>query len=202
MIQTIIFDLGNVIIPFQFSRGYEQLENYCGIPAQDIPARIGSTGLVKLLETGQIEPEKFVAELSAYLNLGLTYPEFCKIWSSIFLPEILIPESFFAALKKRYKLLLLSNTNAIHYEAIQESYSVLQYFDLVVLSHEVKAMKPDPAIYQKALELAECSAEHCLFIDDLPENIEGARRTGMDGIVFQSYVDLKEQLSRRGIRWE
>src|SRR6266536_1474158 len=115
MIRAIIFDLGKVIIPFDFTRGYRALEGLCGIPAAEIPRRIGSTDLVTRLETGLIEPEDFVRDLSALLGMRIDYPQFCSIWSSIFLPESLIPEAMLESLAKRYRLLLLSNTNAIHF---------------------------------------------------------------------------------------
>ena len=57
MIKTIIFDLGKVIVPFDFQRGYDRMAPLCSYPAADIPARIGSCDLVTRFESGQVEPE-------------------------------------------------------------------------------------------------------------------------------------------------
>src|SRR5947199_2805201 len=127
MVRTLIFDLGKVIIPFDFGRGYRALEGLCGVPAAEIPKRIGSTDLVIRFETGLIAPEDFVRELSALLGLGIDYDQFCSIWSSIFLPETLIPESLLEGLRRRYRLLLLSNTNAIHFRMVRENYPLLRH---------------------------------------------------------------------------
>src|SRR5687768_17335364 len=109
MIKTIIFDLGKVIIPFDFKRGYDRMAPLCSYSATEIPERLRSCDLVTRFEEGKVAPEDFVRELSAILHLKVSYEEFCGIWSSIFLQETLIPEELIVALKKRYRLLLLSN---------------------------------------------------------------------------------------------
>jgi len=146
VIKTVIFDLGKVLIPFDFSRGYRAMEKLCNYPAADIPRRIGSTDLVHRFETGLVEPRDFVEQLSRLLDLRVTYEQFCDIWSSIFLPDELVPESLLAGIGERYRLLVLSNTNAIHFAMVRQSYPMLRHFDDFVLSYEVKAMKPAPAI--------------------------------------------------------
>jgi putative hydrolase of the HAD superfamily len=155
-IKAVIFDLGRVIVPFDFNRGYTKLEALCGIPAAEIPVRIAPTGLVQLFESGGIEPRDFVRELSKHLNLDTSYETFCEIWSSIFLPYTLIPESMLIGIARNYRLVLLSNTNAIHFEMVRENYPLLRHFHSYVLSHEVAAMKPLPLIYRRAIEAAGC----------------------------------------------
>ena len=86
MIKTVIFDLGKVLIPFDFARGYRAMEKFCDYPAAEIPKRIAGTDLVYRFETGLVEPRDFVEQLSRVLDLRVTYEQFCEIWSSIFLP--------------------------------------------------------------------------------------------------------------------
>jgi putative hydrolase of the HAD superfamily len=201
-IQAVIFDLGRVIVPFDFRRGYTRLEARCGIPAAEIPGRIAPTGLVTRFESGQIAPRDFVAQLSAQLNLDITYQEFCEIWSSIFLPATLVPEELLSGLARHYRLVLLSNTNAIHFDMIRENYPLLRHFHAFVLSYEVGAMKPAPVIYRRAVEAAGCKAEECFFTDDIAEYVEGARAQGIDAVQFQSAAQIEEELRRRGVRWD
>lgn len=201
MIKTVIFDLGKVLIPFDFSRGYRAMEKYCDYPAAEIPKRIGSTDLVHRFETGLVEPRDFVQELSRMLDLRVTYQQFCEIWSSIFLPDLLVPESLVAAIGERYRLLVLSNTNAIHFAMVRRSYPVLRHFDDLVLSYEVKAMKPAPAIYREAIARAQCRPEECFYTDDIPAYVEGARRQGIDAVQFESCAQLERELAAREIRW-
>jgi len=199
MIKAIIFDLGKVLVPFDFKRGYTRLEPLCGIPAAEIPDRIRPTGLVQRFESGGIESRDFFDQLSSHLNLRATYNDFCDIWSSIFLPETLIPESMIAELARNYPLILLSNTNAIHFEMIQENYPILRHFRDLVLSYKVGAMKPAALIYQKAIEAAGCRPEECFFTDDIAEYVAGAKQQGIDAVQFQSAGQIRNELRARGV---
>jgi putative hydrolase of the HAD superfamily len=156
--KAVIFDLGNVLVHFDFRRAYEALERLGPYRAAEIPARLAPTGLVQRLETGLVEPREFVAELARVLDLRIGYDEFRRIWFSIF-SDALVPESMLVGLKARYRLLLLSNTNALHFEMLGEHYPLLRHFDHLILSYEVKAMKPQPQIFQAAVALAGCLPE-------------------------------------------
>jgi len=199
LIRAILFDLGNTIVPFDFRRGYLRMEKFCPWPASEIPARLKNTDLVRLFETGAIEPRDFVHRLCAELDLQMTYEEFCDLWTSIFLPGTLIPESLIASLAERYRLVLVSNTNAIHFERIESAYPLLRHFHHHVVSYKVGATKPSPAIYREAIALAGCAAGECLFVDDLEVCVEGARRDGMDAVRFESLNQLERELHARGI---
>jgi putative hydrolase of the HAD superfamily len=202
MHKAVIFDLGRVLIDFDFERGYRALEGLCPHAAAEIPRRLASTGLVERFETGRIEPRDFVAQMCSALDLEIDYGRFCRIWTSIF-TETLIPESLLAGLAARYRLLLLSNTNVIHFEGLRASHSrLLRHFDELILSYEVGAMKPQPEIYQAAIARAGCRPEECFYTDDIAQFVTAARSLGIDGVQFQSAGQLQRELQARGIRWE
>jgi FMN phosphatase YigB (HAD superfamily) len=202
MIKTVIFDLGRVIVPFDFNRGYERMSRLCGYPAAEIPERLRQTDLVNRFESGLVEPEAFVRELSSTLKMTVEYDDFCDIWSSIFSPETLIPESLIEAIHKRYRLLLLSNTNAIHFEMIRRSYPLLKHFDHFVLSYQVGAMKPSARIFEEAIRHAQCNADECFFTDDIPAYVEAAREQGLHAVVFQNREQLEQDLQQAGVKWD
>src|ERR1035438_3107315 len=161
-----IFDLGRVLVYFDFNRGYQALEGLCPYSVAEIPKRIATTDLVERFETGLVEPAEFVAEFSRILGLRIDYDHFCRIWSSIF-TETLVPESMLEGLAARYRLVLLSNTNAIHFEMVRKNYPLLRHFHELVLSYEVKAMKPNPRIFREAVARAGCRPEECFYTDDI-----------------------------------
>ena len=198
MIKTILFDLGGVIVPFDFKRAYAKLETLCSYPAAEIPARIRSTGLVQRFETGRVASEQFVEELSAILELKMTYQQFCDLWTCIFLPEPLVPETLLARLGTGHRLMLLSNTNPIHFHMIQANYPLMRHFHHAVLSYEVGAAKPSSKIYEAAIARAGCSPEECFFTDDLAVNVEAARKHGMDAVQFHSAAQIEAELRARG----
>ena len=201
MHKTIIFDLGKVLIHFDFKRGYHALEGLCPYAAAEIPKRIGRTGLVERFETGLVEPREFVEEISRILDLQLDYGRFCEIWSCIF-TEVLIPETMLEALAARYRLLLLSNTNALHFEMLRRSYGhLLRHFHELILSYEVRAMKPQPEIYLAALERAGCLPGECFYTDDIANYVGAARELGIDAVQFESKEQIEREMRGRGIAW-
>jgi putative hydrolase of the HAD superfamily len=202
LIKAVIFDLGKVIVPFDLRRGFEALASRCTCPPEQIAARIAASSLVGDFEGGRIEPYEFVGQFSALLGLEVSYGEFRDLWSSIFLPETLIPESLLAGLSRHYRLLLLSNTNAIHFEWILERYPLMRHFHDYVLSYQVRALKPAPQIYQAALTRAGCRPEECFYTDDVPSYVEAARQQGMDGVAFCGLEPLEGELRARGVRWQ
>jgi HAD superfamily hydrolase (TIGR01509 family) len=199
VIKTILFDIGNVIIPFDFKQAYAQMAERCGCGVEDVSSRIRATGLVTPFERGEIEPEPFVRELSAALNLNITYSEFCNWWSSIFLKPALVSEALLENLRSRHRLLTLSNTNAIHFAMVMEAYPLLRHFDGYVLSYQVGAAKPEAKIYREAIAQAQCEPVECFFIDDLAVNVEAARTHGMDAAQFFSEQQLELELRSRGV---
>ena len=198
-IRTIIFDLGRVIVPFDFDRAYTRVTGITGLDRDEIRDRVRAAGIVPQFEIGQIEPRPFVEQFNRAVGCDISYEEFRDIWFSIFSPETLIPESLLESLKGRYRLLLLSNTNAIHYEMIEEKYPHVHHFDHHVLSYKVGAMKPDEAIYREALRRAVGGPSECFFTDDIPEYVEGARRMGIDAVQFQSHEQIVGELRARGV---
>jgi putative hydrolase of the HAD superfamily len=198
-LRTIIFDLGNVIIPFDFKRGYTALAKHVDYPAEEISPRIRETGLVERFETGLIEPRPFVDELTRAIGAAISYEQFREMWTSIFLPHTLIPIELVQQLKTQYRMVVLSNTNAIHIEMVRDQYPILSEFDQLVLSHEVKAMKPSPAIYAAAVDAAHAKPEECFFTDDIAAYVEGARAAGIDAEQFLGYDKLVTDLRSRGV---
>ncbi len=201
MIKTVIFDLGRVLIPFDFMRGYLRMQALSGLAPDEIRARLSRDSLVHRFESGHIENHAFVAEVAARLGVRLDYERFSEIWSSIFLPETLIPEEVVAGIRRNHRTVLLSNTNGIHFAMLDSRYPILQHFDARILSYEVKAMKPEPAIYQAAIDAAGCAPHECFFTDDIPAYVDGARAMGIDAVLFESGAQILAELAARGVRW-
>jgi len=201
MYKAIIFDLGRVLIHFDFKRSYRAFESLCPHAAADIPKLLAPTGLVQRFETGLVEPRPFVNELCGILDLRVDYEQFCGIFNDIF-TETLVPESLLERLAARYRLLLLSNTNAIHFEMLRRSYEpLLRHFHHLILSYEVKAMKPQREIYEAALRVAGCRPEECFYTDDIAAYVEGARQLGIDAVQFESAGQIERELRSRGVTW-
>jgi putative hydrolase of the HAD superfamily len=199
MLKTLIFDLGKVIVPFDFQRGYQAMAERTGLAPEEVRTRIAATNTVAPYESGLMETPEFVGVVNSALGQEFAVDEFQLLWSTIFLPDTLLPESLFESLKHRYRLVLLSNTNDLHFRFIRERYPLLRHMDEFVLSYRAKAAKPDPRIYQAAIAAARCRPEECFFTDDIPDYVAGARAAGIQAVQFQGYDSLLESLREHGV---
>lgn len=96
----------------------------------------------------------------------------------------------------RYKVGLLSNIGRGVMDGLIPPDEQRELFDAVILSSDVAVTKPEPAIYELMAQQLGCEPEDCVMIDDLPVNIDGANRAGMEGIVFISRSQLCHELKR------
>lgn len=202
MTKSLLFDLGNVLVAFDFRLGYKALQRFCPHQAEDIPALIAKSGVVPPYERGEISSEDFFERLSNVLALEVSYQQFCDLWSAIFLPEPVLPAEFIAALHRRYRMVLVSNTNDIHFRMIRDTYPAVRHFDACVLSYEVGAAKPAERIYAEAVRQAGFRPEECFYLDDVREFVEGARRCGLDAVQFTGREALERELRSRGVEWQ
>ncbi|MBA4309513.1 MAG: HAD family phosphatase [Chlorobiaceae bacterium] len=197
--KVIVFDLGNVLIPFSYDFAIERInkiENNLGEKFLDFYKK--NYSVHRSFEKGEISEEKFIEIMLNVCNHKISADEFCRIYSEIFtVNEDVV--SLLPKLKKNYKLFLLSNTNSIHKKFGWENYSFLKYFDHLILSHEVLAVKPEEKIYREVEKHSkEISSAH-LFIDDIQEYVDAAIHIGWDAIQFTKYENLVTDLTAREI---
>jgi putative hydrolase of the HAD superfamily len=123
---------------------------------------------------------------------------FCNYFSCIFKQNKEVA-ALLPVLKKKYKLILLSNTNSIHERYGWEHYEFLNYFDDLILSHKIGAVKPEEKIYRAVEKSSGSPAEEHIFIDDIQEYVNAAKSFGWDGIQFKGYDYLVKDLKLKGI---
>ena len=102
-------------------------------------------------------------------------------------------------LQTRYPLVLLSDTNEIHFGFVRRRVESLRLFDHLVLSYEVGVMKPDPRMYEEVVRRARVPAQACLFMDDRLANVEGAKRLGMHAFQFESVGQCLVRMKELGV---
>jgi len=197
--RAVVFDFGNVICSFDVGRFIQNLVTATGKPPEELKEAIrNSIPLIRDFESGLVSSEEFIAAMNRAAGVRLSAEDFGRAYCEIFTP---IPETIqlIRTLKGRYRLGLLSNTNAVHFECAIRPVEVFPLFDAVTLSFEVKAMKPARGIYEDALTKLDLPAEEGVYIDDLKENIEAAARLGFRAIHYTSHERLLEDLRRAGI---
>ena len=194
-ISAVCFDLGKVLLHFDWKLMLDRVAKKSPLPPEKIAQLLKDDSQAIAYERGEITSAKFFAHLKKLLQYKGTAKELRAAFSEIFTP---LPEHIALAglLAPHYPLGIISNTNEAHIIHAEENYSFFSLFKVRVYSHEVKAMKPDPAIYRKALaELGGIDPLEVLFIDDLEANILGAVKLGLQTIHLRPDVDLREALA-------
>ncbi len=196
---AIVFDLGQVLLRFDYIHFVEKVNRHkAGIGERFIELYKNNYYIHRDFEKGLRSEKDFIASMLKYLEHTIDEETFCKYWSDIFsFNENVI--ALLSELKNKYKLYLISNTNSIHKKYGYQDYEFLKLFDKLILSHEVKFVKPEKEIYLEVEKVSGFpSAEH-IFIDDILEYVDAAKSLGWDGIQFIGYEDLVMNLKAREI---
>lgn len=185
-IKNIIFDLGGVIIDIYPERSLQAFAQYAkelGEPT------VYQQLLFHELEVGKIHPDVFRENVRAQLKSTITNAQIddCMIAMLGDVPAERMQT--LERIHKKYFTVLLSNTNAIHYDAVAgyigKRYGSLpfnNYFHKAYYSHLVGLRKPDVRIYELVLRENNLAPEETLFLDDLGENLKSARSLGIQTI--------------------
>ena len=198
-IKAVLFDLGKVILDFNFKPAFRRLSRSTLLSARDIEAYFWRSGLEVLYDGGRISSVQFYKEVKRVLRHTLSYKQFKKIWNEVFTPK----REIFALIRRidpHTRLVLISNTNAMHYEYIRVKYTILNYFDHVILSFKEKTRKPDEAIYKTAARACKARPHEILYIDDREDLTEAAKALGFNTFTFKNNPkELIKQMKGLGI---
>jgi putative hydrolase of the HAD superfamily len=199
-IKALLFDLGKVLVDFDFERGMRQFVSRTSMSRQDFEHIILDQGWMRTYESGGISTREFHDYLREHGKLEMSLEEFANAWNSVFLPGLVVPERLLSNLRENYPLILVSNTNESHIDYIAKNYPVLDYFNHIILSHEVRSMKPDRKIYDAAIAAAGLPPEALFFTDDRVENVASAAELGIRTHQFHSLEGLVKALQEWGVR--
>ncbi len=196
---VIVFDLGNVLIPFDYSRVVNALNKISdGLGGRFAKLYEENYNVHQSFEKWELNNDEFLDIMMEWTENKIEREEFCKIYADLFTVNENVA-ALLPVLKEDYKLVLLSNTNYIHQKYGWEHYGFLKHFDKLVLSHEVGAIKPEAAIYKAVEEFTQLPPEEHIFIDDIAEYAEGAKKQGWDAIQFTGYEKLVKDFRDRKI---
>jgi HAD superfamily hydrolase (TIGR01509 family) len=196
---TLVFDFGNVLGFFSHRKAAEQLAVYSPLSAEAILRRYLDPRLEEDFESGRLSLPAFRELVRQRCQVTCDDAQLDLAIADMFTPNKAVC-GLIPLLHRRYRLVLLSNTNELHALHFRRQFAdTLAHFDVLVLSHEVGLRKPCPDIYLHCQKLVHAAPQQCMFIDDLPDNIEAARTCGWRGIVYRRGLDLRSALNEIGI---
>lgn len=199
---TFLFDIGRVLLDFNFEPSLTRL-----LPAGAADAGGKMNRLMERkdeFETGRIDVDTYVEWALGVLETNISHAEFHDAWQRIFTPNEPMWDRVEKLAADGHRLILFSNTNAIHCPWVFEEFPKFSLFPEAVLSYETGYVKPDPGIYQYAIRKHGLVPEETLYIDDLPQNIATGNELGFrtclydmkDHAAFEEWLaaNLKSQI--------
>ncbi|HWE38008.1 MAG TPA: HAD family phosphatase [Isosphaeraceae bacterium] len=195
---ALIFDFGNVVAHFDYRKAAERLGRGRGLSGDALLERVRPLGfgqLVREYECGRLAAEAFSAEVCKVARLEVGHDEFAAAWADIFTLNEPVAALVGDLKRAGYTLVLGSNTNDLHAAQFRRQFAAtLAHFDRLVLSYEVGHVKPSREFYRACVSAAGAPAAACVFIDDLPENVDGARAAGLAGLLYRDPTTLAADL--------
>ena len=194
MAATIIFDLGGVLVHLDWDKVCAPLARLSDQSYSAVLKEVRNGPVVEASMLGDLTPQEFHRSLCAKIHVDIPYESFVDIWNGLLKADEEM-ESLVTELGSAHRLILASNTDAIHFAFAQEHFSVMRAFDRCFLSYEIGLLKPDPAYFQHLLRGLQTDPGDCTFIDDRPENVRSARNSGINAFVFESIDKLRSDLA-------
>ena len=196
-INTIIFDLGAVILNIDYRRTIDEFKKLGIKNAEHLYSKKHQSKLFDNIETGKITKEYFLNKLKEKTT-NASLDEIKNAWNALLLD---LPEKrvkMLKKLKKKYKLFLLSNTNIIHIEAFKKEIGKKKYdefynlFNKVYYSHEINVRKPSKNAFNMVIKQNKLVINRVLFIDDSLQHITGAKKTGINTFHINGEKDITD----------
>ncbi|NLF73088.1 MAG: HAD family phosphatase [Candidatus Anammoximicrobium sp.] len=200
--EFLYFDLGKVVLSFDYPIAVRRMADVAGVSERVIQEVVFDSGLEPAYERGDMTTEQFFETLFQRLGTRPDLDAFALAASDMFWENREVVELILRLRQSGYRTGVLSNTCEIHWRFCRDRrFPVLQQlFEVAALSYELRAMKPDPAIYRAAAALAGVAPAGIFFVDDRAEHVQGACHAGFDAVLFTSAADLAAALEQRGVR--
>ena len=185
--QTIVFDLGGVVIDIEPARAFAALQQLAPASVSVTEQFLEHNTLFLDYEKGLTDDHAFRRGIRALIQRpDITDQQIDQAWCSMLLNIPKARLQLLERLSKRYRTLVLSNTNQIHVDAFNKMVAAASgqpkidhFFSKVYYSHHLKMRKPESQIYQHVLQDQQLAPHETLFLDDREDNLAAARAEGI-----------------------
>jgi putative hydrolase of the HAD superfamily len=204
-IKFIFFDMGKVLLNFDHQILVDQVAQVSGLTVEEADQLLfhAPHDLENRFERGELDDEQFHSAFRDLSGKDVDKDVLMLAMSDMFWLNTSIVPLLTRLVCLNFPMAILSNTCSAHWDFAKRNFAAIGMFNHRVLSYEEKSMKPDPMIYQAAIEMAKglvsCEANEIFFTDDKQENVDAARQAGIQAELFTSARELNEQLADLGI---
>ena len=197
-IETIIFDFGGVVLDIDPQITIKELQKLGFKEVAKTQSKEFIEDIIRKFERGIYTPEVFRNRLRAFLDLDITDQQLDDAWNALLYDIPAERIEILEQVKKNYKMLLLSNSNEIHYDLyvrdLQLRFGYREFDELfhkAYFSFDLHLSKPDPEVFEFVIYQHDLDPSKTLFIDDNEMNIEAASKLGL-----RTYLLIKPELIR------
>jgi putative hydrolase of the HAD superfamily len=197
---ALLFDLGRVVLDIDFDRTLARWAADAGCTPADIAARFGRDDVHHRYERGEIDDAAFFASLRDTLGLTISDAQMLEGWNALFVGEMPGIAPLLERAARRLPLYAFSNTNPAHVAHFSQHHAeVLGHFRDIYLSSTIGLRKPNSESYDHVIKAIGVPAQRIVFFDDLIENVEGARASGLVAVHVRSSADVADALDQLGL---
>ena len=192
----VVFDLGKVLVDFDYSIAIPRIAARSTLPLAGIKAFFFHSPLLMDYESGRLTRIQFFEQARRATGFQGAFEEFGEFFADIFtaIPPMI---ELHARLHRRgLPTYIFSNTNDLAIEHVRRNFPFFRNFDGYIYSYEVKAMKPDPKIYEALEKLTGRRGAEILYLDDRPENVAGGAARGWRTILHESPDNTQVALAK------
>lgn len=200
-INNIIFDLGGLFIDVYMDRFPSRLAAALQQPVEAPLRSLQAAGLFDRYETGGITTEVFLTEMQRALAPEVGLQTYADCWNAILGQVQLEQLEAIQGLRAERRLVLLSNTNQLHVDALEADFArrhpgarLHDFFDTVYYSQEIGLRKPHAEVFAFVLQQQGFAAQETLFIDDSAEHLQGAASLGIHTLLHPRNAPIRSSL--------
>jgi putative hydrolase of the HAD superfamily len=198
-----LFDLGGVVVNFDFAGAFQLWASRAGCDPSLIAGRFSIDESYEQHERGEIPASSYFAALRQTLGIELSDEDFVEGWNNVYLGIVPGISEMLSLAQRHLSLFAFTNSNPTHQSVWEHLYaSELRPFEKIFVSSDLGVRKPDSDAFQLVARRMGFALGEILFFDDSSENVEGARRAGMQSVLVGSIRDVRQALSRIGIEVE
>lgn len=192
-VKALLFDLGGVVIDYDFNRVFARWANDSERSFEEIQSRFSFDHSFEALERGEMDATDYFDSLRTSLGIDISDRQFEDGWNSVYLDEIVGMAELLDFAKQNLPIYALTNSNAVHKKVWSIQFrKTLSRFRTVFNSSDIGSRKPDPEVFHFIANATGVPLHQMIFYDDLMENIVGAEAVGMNTVHVTSISDVEE----------
>jgi putative hydrolase of the HAD superfamily len=199
MIRVVAFDIGKVLLDFDYGIFVKRMAPRTNLGESGLNSFLNQSPLLAKYESGQLTSSEFAEVVRQETGFGGLENEFAAFFEEIFTPIPDVIKMHRKIAESGMATYTFSNTNEMAVRHMSREYDFWPRFSGHVLSHEVKALKPEAKMYEFLERVADCRGDEIVYVDDRPENVQAGRARGWKAIEHRTPKETRLALAEFGV---